>query len=179
MARGGDGLQVVDTHSHLENTPTLDTDLRTSRDILALADEAANIAHTLQPTGTDHTHREAFTIHNKHGPLEKNPGASTLQTLRDRCRTQLRALKIERAMTRHTANAITVEKRSTLPDYLIAFRTKLLLNRLPTRRERHKRNDTHAYGTQVSPHCPHCPRRLKRMHTRSSRVPTIRKQHIV
>ena len=28
MARGGDGLQVVHTHSHLENTPTLDTDLR-------------------------------------------------------------------------------------------------------------------------------------------------------
>ena len=39
-------------YSHLENTPMLDTDLCTRRDILALADEAANIAHTLQLTTT-------------------------------------------------------------------------------------------------------------------------------
>jgi hypothetical protein len=157
MARGGDGLQVVHTHSHLENTTTLDTDLRTRRDTLALADEAADIAHTLQPTGTDHSHRQAFTILNKHGALEENPWASTLQTLHERCRTQLRALKMEGAMTRPTENAITVGKKSTLPDYIIAFRTKLILNRLPTRQEPYKRNDTHSDGTPVSPHCPHCP----------------------
>ena len=52
-ARGGEGLlQVVHTHSHLEN-------------ILALADEAANIAHTLQPTRTGTSHREKFTVHNR------------------------------------------------------------------------------------------------------------------
>ena len=69
IARGGDGLQVAHTHSHLENTPTLNTDLRIRRDILALADEAAN-----KPKTTDYSYRETFTIHNKHGLLEKNPG---------------------------------------------------------------------------------------------------------
>jgi hypothetical protein len=97
-ARGGDGLQVVHTHSHLEHTPTTDKDLRIRRDTLALADEAANVAHTQPPTTTDRSRRETFTIHNKYGPLEKNPGTSAKHTLHERCRTQLRALKMEGAI---------------------------------------------------------------------------------
>jgi hypothetical protein len=49
-----------------------------------------------------------FTIHNKHGPLEKKPGASTLHTLHERCRTQLRTLRMEGAMARHIKDAVTV-----------------------------------------------------------------------
>ena len=37
------------THSHLEHTETQDNDLRVRRDTLALADEAANTAHTQHP----------------------------------------------------------------------------------------------------------------------------------
>jgi hypothetical protein len=149
IGRGGDGLQVVHTHSHLEHTPTLDTDFRTRRDILALADEAANIAHTQQPTRTDYSHRETFTVH--------NPNTDLWRKIQGHQHYTLRALKMEGEMARHAENAITVGKRSTLFDYLIVFRTKLLLNRLPTRQERHKRNDMHEDGTSVSPHCPHCP----------------------
>ena len=160
-ARGGAGLQVVHTHSHLEHMETEDNDLRVRRDTLALADEAANTAHTQHPTPTDRSCRETFTIHNKHGPLEKNPGASTLHTLHERCRTQLSTLKMEGAMIRHAEDAVTVGRRSTLPDYLTIFRTKLILNRLPTRQERHKRKDTHADGTPVAPQCPHCPKEIE------------------
>ena len=160
-ARGGAGLQVVHTHSHLEHTETQDNDLRVRRDTLALADEAANTAHTQHPTPTDRSNRETFTIHNKHGPLEKNPGASTLHTLHERCRTQLRTLRMEGAMARHTEDAVTVGRRTTLPDYLVLFRTKLILNRLPTRQERHTRKDAHADGTPVAPQCPHCPTEIE------------------
>jgi hypothetical protein len=140
-------MQVVEpasrwyTHSHLEHTETQDNDLRVRRDTLALADEAANTAHTQHPTPTDRSRRETFTIHNKHGPLKKTPGASTLHTLHERCRTQLSALRMEGAMARHAEDAVTVGRRTILPDYLIIFRTKLILNRLPTRQERYNRKE--------------------------------------
>ena len=105
----------------------------------------------------DASARELFSIHNAHGPLEKNVGAPTMSSLHARCIHQLKEVKMEGSMMRHVEHVIQLNKRCELPTFLLSFRTKLVLNRLPTRQERNRRGDKHADDSPVAPHCPHCP----------------------
>ena len=68
---------------------------------------------------------------------------------------------MEGALSRHVAGAAHTSKRCSLPDYLAIHRTKIILNRLPTRQERSRRHDTHANGELISPYCPHCPQEIE------------------
>jgi hypothetical protein len=63
---------------------------------------------------------------------------------------------LEGALLRATPDRQKTASTSTLPDHLIIIRTKIILNRLPTRQERHRRGDTHADGTLIKPACPNC-----------------------
>jgi hypothetical protein len=63
---------------------------------------------------------------------------------------------MEGALLRAVPDRQQTAATSTLPDHLLIFRTKIILNRLPTRQERHRRCDTHADGTQIEPACPNC-----------------------
>ena len=101
----GSRIQVVHTHSHLEDTPTDDVDLQTRRNTLAAADTQADLAHTLPAMRLDASPREMFRVHNAYGPLEKNVGAATVSTLHLRCTNQLQKLKMEGRMTTHTSTA--------------------------------------------------------------------------
>ena len=157
----GSRIQVVHTHSHLEDTPTDDVDLQTRRNTLAAADTQADLAHTLPAMRLDASPREMFRVHNAYGPLEKNVGAATVSTLHLRCTNQLQKLKMEGRMIRTVESAVKLSTRCTLPTFLLSFRTKLILNRLPTRQERSRRGDTHADGSPVDPQCPHCPTEIE------------------
>ena len=101
--------------------------------------------------------RELFTVHGPHGPLEKNAGCGTLHTLTSRRTTALEHLQMEGALLRATPDRTRTATKSTLPDHLLILRKKIILNRLPTRQERHRRGDVHADGTQLEPACPNCP----------------------
>jgi hypothetical protein len=159
--RDGDTIDVIHTHSHLEHTPTQDADLHTRRQILAEADHQADLAHNLRPNTCPTSNRERYTFHSAHGPLEKNIGPSTLTTVQDAKRLALSSLKMEGALSRHAASAVHTSKRCSLPDYLAIHRTKIILNRLPTRQERNRRHDTHANGEKIVPYCPHCPQQIE------------------
>ena len=100
--------------------------------------------------------RELFTVHGPHGPLEKNVGQGTLQTLTARRTNALEILPMEGALLRANKDRHNTASKSSLPDHLLIFRTKVILNRLPTRQERHRRGDTHADGTHVEATCPNC-----------------------
>jgi hypothetical protein len=52
---------------------------------------------------------------------------------------------------------VKLSSRCKLPTFLLSFRAKLILNRLPTRQERSRRGDKHTDGSPVALHCPHCP----------------------
>jgi hypothetical protein len=58
--RGGEPIDVIHTHSHLENVPTLDLDVHQRRQILAIADFQADRAHIMQPTQCNRSYREIF-----------------------------------------------------------------------------------------------------------------------
>ena len=60
-------------------------------------------------------------------------------------------------MMRHVEHAIQLNTSCELSTFLMSFRTKLILNRLPTRLERNIRGEKHADDSPVAPHCPHCP----------------------
>ena len=155
--RGGTKLDVVHTHSHLEHQHTDDTALRIRRDTLAEADTQADSGHTLPGTLCTPSHRELFTVHSHRGPLEKNVGAATLTHMVQQKKTQLASLPMEGALLKHMHDSIPTAKRTSLPDHLLIFRTKVILNRLPTRQERNRRKDTHADGSLITADCPHCP----------------------
>jgi hypothetical protein len=84
-----------------------------------------------------------------------------ITTLQQSKRLALSSLTMEGAISRHVERAVGTSKRCALPDYLAIHRTKILLNRLPTRRERNRRSDTHADGELIGPHCPHCPQEIE------------------
>jgi hypothetical protein len=63
---------------------------------------------------------------------------------------------MEGALLRANKDRHNTASKSSLPDHLLIFRTKIILNRLPTRQERHRRGDTHADGTHVEATCPNC-----------------------
>ena len=155
--RGGTKLDVVHTHSHLEHQHTDDTALRIRRDTLAEADTQADSGHTLPGTLCTPSLRELFTVHSHRGPLEKNVGAATLTHMVQQKKTQLASLPMEGALLKHMHDSIPTAKRTSLPDHLLIFRTKVILNRLPTRQERNRRKDTHADGSLITADCPHCP----------------------
>ena len=150
-------MDVVHTHSHLEKQHTEDIGLRVRRNTLAEADAQADHGHTQPATPYTPSPRELFTVHSHLGPLEKNVGAATLAYMIEQRKTQLTHLPMEGALTRQMCNSIHTAKRTTLPDYLLIFRTKVILNRLPTRQERNRRKDTQTDGEVISADCPHCP----------------------
>ena len=155
-SRNGRPITVVHTHSHLENVSTPDTDLHTRRQLLAIADFQADKAHTLPAVQCGTSMRELFTVHGPHGPLEKNVGHGTLKTLTARRTNALENLPMEGALLRANPDRHNTASKSSLPDHLLIFRTKVILNRLPTRQERHRRGDTHADGTHIEATCPNC-----------------------
>jgi hypothetical protein len=69
--RGGTKLDVVHTHSHLENQHTEDIDLRFRRDTLAEADTQADSGHTQPATPYVPSPRELFTVHSHRGPSKR------------------------------------------------------------------------------------------------------------
>ena len=140
----------------MEGAFTPDPDLHIRRQILAIADFQADKAHTLPTVQCEPSARELFTVHGPHGPLEKNVGHGTLKTLTTRRTLALEQLPMEGALLRAVPDRQQTAATSTLLDHFLIFRTKIILNRLPTRQERHRRGDTHADGTQIEPACPNC-----------------------
>jgi hypothetical protein len=68
---------------------------------------------------------------------------------------------MEGALLRANPDRQNTAQKSTLPHHLLIFRTKIILNRLPTRQERHRRGGTHADGTHIEPACPNCPQPIE------------------
>jgi hypothetical protein len=77
-----------------------------------------------------------FTIHSHRGPLEKNLGAATLTHMVQHKKDLLTSLSMEGALLRRMHDSIPTAKRTSLPDHLLIFRTKVILNRLTTRQAR-------------------------------------------
>ena len=154
--RDGETLHVVHTHSHMEHILTDNADLNKRRHVLAVADKLADEGHTLQARQSPQSAREQFTVHGPNGPIEKNVGAHTIKHFTNKCKIKLRGLSMEGAIARHVEDSPNTSKQSSLPDHLLIVRTKVLLNRLPTREERNRRGDKHADGTQIGKQCPHC-----------------------
>jgi hypothetical protein len=84
----------------LENVSTTDTDLRIRRQLLAIADFQADKAHNMLAVQCGPSMREIFTVHEPHGPLEKNVGHGTLKTLTARRTNALEELPMEGALFR-------------------------------------------------------------------------------
>jgi hypothetical protein len=142
-------------------TCTPDLDVHQRRQTLAIADFQADKAHTMQPTQCNRSHQEIFTVHGPHGPLEMNVGQGTLITLTTRQTLALEQLPMEGAILRAHQDRTQTSQHTTMPDQLLILRTKALLNRLPTRQERHRRGDTHTDGTLVEPTCPNCTQHIE------------------
>jgi hypothetical protein len=95
--------------------------------------------------------------------LENNVGQRTMITLTSRRTLALEKLPMEGAILRATPDRTQTSKHTTLPDHLLILRTKVILNRLPTRQESHRRGDTHADGTPVEPACPNCTQHITQL----------------
>ena len=79
--RGGEPIDVIHTHSHLENVPTPDPDVHQRRQTLAIADFQANKAHTMRSQSSATVvppERYSPLVYGPHGPLEKNVGQGAL-----------------------------------------------------------------------------------------------------
>ena len=122
-------ITVIHTHSHLENVSTTDTDLHIRRQLLAIADFQADKAHNMPAVQCGPSMREIFTVHGPHGPLEKNVGHGTLTTLTARRTDALEELPMEGALFRANPDRQNTASKSSLPDHLLIFRTKIILNR--------------------------------------------------
>ena len=157
MSQRGRHLTVEHVHSHLEKETPEDHPLYIPRWQLAAADTACEEAHSyceFEPIPVLGT--EAFPIYHNQRYIEKRPGQTLTRFILERHTVNLCKLTQEGALQRAFPMATdNIKKARLLPEFLLKFRHKLWLQRLPTAVLRHHRDD-HEDGVPIQPECALC-----------------------
>ena len=145
-------LPLTHTLSHLEDEFTEDMDLHTRRMILQIADILAAEAHSTPAAPPPITGHPLFSLHLHSERVETDPTSALHKEFHKTLLNQLSSNPHRPAILQ----VIDPVNASSWPQFLRTFFIKIITDRLPTRATRHKRQDKHADGSLVSPHCTAC-----------------------
>ena len=154
MEDRGTFLNVIHTHSHLEHLTTEDTDLNHRRQILALADKAADKGHYRSPDPI-HKLNDPYPLQMGEWKTEK----AVINILKEQCfnlwEEELQLRTMEGSNQRTAPIPKWDLQLSTWQDHLVRFRNKLWTQRIPTNETRAQRKDQ-VNGTHIQRWCQIC-----------------------
>ena len=156
MQERGSHLTIQHVHSHLEKTTPPNDPKFNERWQLAAADEACEQAHEYPFQTPPALGIERFPIYHQGTYVEKRPSQTLRPFILKRHTLNLETLSQEGALQRAYPIAPNNLKKSLfLPEFLLKFRHKLWLQRLPTLHLRHSRGD-YEDDAPVQPNCTIC-----------------------
>jgi hypothetical protein len=152
MQERGSHLTIQHVHSHHEKNTPLNDPKFNERWQLAAADEACEQAHVYPCQTPPALGIERFPIYHQGTYVEKRPSHTLRPFILKRHTLNLESLSQEGALQRAYPIAPNNLKKSLfLPEFLLKFRHKLWLQRLPTLHHRHSRGD---YDRTILPFNP-------------------------